>query len=263
MLIAIFIIGGMLVWGQFSIKELPLFKAGNGLRLMSMNITAGNKLSTDDQEAMLQSEPDIIVLVEWTGDNLDLSKFEKAGYSQIINHPRKVVHGLCILSKLEGRATIIESPVETPCALPIGQFRFEFEDRFYCLFAIHAPPPVLSCQGTNASYLQEIATWLSEGRLNQDKDIGMRNDLVLLAGDFNTLPKTASIDAFKAAGFSDYFHPYNLSKATWKPMNSIPYLARIDYILFPDELLCKEQFRFEIKKSDHLGLIADFALKMD
>lgn len=144
----------ILLLGNFNIT---LIKTKDQLRIISMNISAGNILSTVLQNNLIETQPDIIILIEWTGNNLDLAKFKKEGYYVILDHPRKKVHGLCILSKIDGLSTVIEAPVETPCALPLGQFRFKWQDSAITLFAIHAPPPVPSCKGTTSDYLKAVA----------------------------------------------------------------------------------------------------------
>ncbi|MCP4522141.1 MAG: hypothetical protein GY827_10695 [Cytophagales bacterium] len=58
------------------------------------------------------------MIVEWT-ENFDLSFFKKQGYHVLLNHPRKVTHGLCILSKIHGQVAILEAPIKTPYRLPI------------------------------------------------------------------------------------------------------------------------------------------------
>lgn len=226
-----------------------------------MNVSAGNILTQKVQDDLIPSEPDIITVIEWTGDNLDLRKFDSAGYRVILDHPRKTVHGLCILSKIPGEVNLIESPVLTPCALPIGQFRFKINQTSFCLFALHAPPPVEACEGSTEAYLNAISRWIEAGKLRQEIGIGQTGDLILITGDLNTVPTQDAIQPFKNAGLYDHFSPYNLAASTWKPYKRSPYLAKIDYILIPKGIQCQGQIRFDPGNSDHLGLLADIVIE--
>ncbi|HCS20808.1 MAG TPA: hypothetical protein DIW47_09655 [Bacteroidetes bacterium] len=257
LLLGILLIACIIFWGQLSIQNLPASKPKDSLRIITMNVAAGNVLSQETQDRLIRSESDILVVIEWNGDNLDLRKFNSVGYSVILNHPGKAVHGLCILSKLGGEGLLINSPIITPCALPIGQFRFKIKDTPFCLFALHAPPPVTACAGTTDDYLDTIVSWIADGKLNQDIGIGKSGDRVLIAGDLNTLPFQNSLVQFRKAGLLDHYSPYNFVAPTWKPYKRSPYLAKIDYILVPKGIPCENQLRFEIAGSDHLGLMGD------
>lgn len=255
-----------LVWGTFllvgnmSIDILPVAKAENQLRILSMNVATGNILPEQLQENIIQTKPDIIVIIEWTGDNLDLDKFRRAGYQAILNHPRKKVHGLCILSKWEGEVSVIESPIETPCTLPLGQYRFTWQNQNITLFAMHAPPPVPACKGTTSDYLKAVANWIEHGKLVQDIGVGKQEDLVLIAGDFNCLSFDSGIQQLKSKHLADPYAAFNFTAQTWKPFAAFPYIAKIDYILFADTFRYINRYRFTIDKSDHLGLITDLTL---
>lgn len=260
LLIGFVVLIGTLAWGQLSIHTLPTSKPKDTFRIISMNVSAGNMLSLQAQDELIRSEPDIIAVIEWNGNNLDLRKFDSAGYKAVIDHPRKTVHGICVLSKLPGEVHILESPVLTPCTLPVGQFRFRINQTPFCLFAVHAPPPVQACAETTGDYLGAIASWISEGRLNQDIGIGKPGDKVLITGDLNTLPFQNALVLFKKAGMTDHYSTFNFIAPTWKPYKRWPYLAKIDYILIPKGIACKDQLRFEIDGSDHLGVLGDIGM---
>lgn len=66
--------------GNYSIDKLPITKTKNQLRIVSMNVSAGNILSSLLQDNLIQTQPDLIILIEWTGNNLDLKKFNNIGY---------------------------------------------------------------------------------------------------------------------------------------------------------------------------------------
>lgn len=246
--------------GNYSIDKLPITKAKNQLRIVSMNVSAGNILPNLLQDNLIQTQPDIIILIEWTGNNLDLKKFNNIGYKTVLNHPRKKVHGLCILSKFDGHSTIIEAPIKTPCTLPLGQFRFKWEDNNITLFAVHAPPPVPSCKSTTFDYLEAVANWIENGELLSDLGIGKQGDNLILAGDFNSLPFSNGIKKLKNKHLQDTYSPYNFISPTWKPFRLSPYMVKIDYIFFSNKFKSGTTYRFRIDKSDHLGLVTDLTL---
>lgn len=262
LLLSIFVLtlvslGVLITMGNVNVDKLPIEKTERQLRVISMNVSADNVLPTSLQDNLIKTQPDIIVVIEWTGNNLDLNKFSKAGYQTILNHPRKKVHGICVLSKLKGISTIIEAPIKTHCTLPLGQFRFKWQDKYFSLFAIHAPPPVPSCKGTTSKYLEAIADWVDNGKLNSNIGIGKKDDIVLMAGDFNSLSFQNGIESLLKNGLKDKHSKYNFINPTWKPIKPFPYLARIDYILYSNELKLSITRRFHIDNSDHLGIMAD------
>jgi exonuclease III len=252
---------GTIILGNYNIDHLPKTKNENHLRVLSMNVSADNVLDQNFQNEIINSNPDIIIVIEWTGNNLNLVNFNAAGYKTVLNHPRKKVHGICILSKLEGQLKIIETPVKTPCKLPLGQFRFQWNDKFITLFAVHAPPPVPSCKGTTSDYLHAISNWLDNGRLNQDIGNAKQGDLTILAGDFNSIPFDKEIKQIKNKGILDSYSLFNLTNQTWKPLQLFLYIFKIDYVLFSDSFKSINCLKFKIDKSDHLGLMSDLELK--
>lgn len=251
-------LGGLLcILGNTGIDKLPNHKTTHDLRIVSMNVSADNILSDTFQDHLIQTQADIIVVIEWTGNNVNLNKFTKAGYHTILNHPRKKVHGICILSKLEGIATILEAPIKTPCTLPLAQFRFQWHDKYITLFAVHAPPPVSACKGTTTEYIAAIADWVDDGKLSSSIGVGEQGDHLIMAGDFNSLAFEGGIKKLKSKSLTDVYTEFNLIAPTWKPFRLLPYIARIDYILFSPTFSATSTSRFVIDHSDHLGLLTD------
>lgn len=251
---------GLLLWGELTIQSLPIEKPDNKIRIVSMNVSSDNVLSELDQRKLINSKADIIVVLEWNGKNLNIEEFEKAGYRTILNQSRKKVHGICILSQLMGDIHLLEAPIETPCSLPIGQFRFEYASQSVCLFAVHAPPPVEGCKQTTSLYLTEIASWIKNGKLIREIGIGQKDDLVIVAGDLNSLPWQNGLAQLNASGLLDTDHKYNLSKSTWMPLKHSIHIAKIDYILFPEYFKASKSVRFNIENSDHLGILTDIEI---
>jgi exonuclease III len=225
-----------------------------------MNLMAHNRLGKDFTEKLLNSQSDIIVILEWNGDNLPLQKFKEKGYHVLIDHPRKAVHGICVLSKIKGEAIVLDAPVATPCALPLGNIRFKWKEEYISLIAVHIPPPVSMCEGTNGPYMDAIASWVNKGRMTENKGVSRMNDPAILAGDFNCFPFNGSLGSIKDKGFNDAFGGLALTETTWKPLRKGPYLARIDYILSSAKFKTLNAYRYIIPGSDHLGITADLEL---
>lgn len=246
--------------GNRNIDPLPVSLKKDHLRIVSMNVSADNILTDFLQNNLLKTSPDIIVIIEWTGNNVNLKRFEEEGYTAVLNHPRKKVHGLCILSRLKGDVAIIEAPIKTPCTLPLGQLRFKWKETFITLFAIHAPPPVSSCNGTTTPYLKHISGWIQNGKLCTDIGAGKSGDNVILAGDFNCIPTDEGIEIFRNKHLKDGYSTYSVTSPTWKPFPFSPYLVKIDYLFFSDTFIPTTNERFRIEHSDHIGLITDLSM---
>lgn len=257
LMLLILLAGSIVYLGNKDIHQMPANKQSNQLRIVSMNVATGNVLPDSLQQNLITIGADIIVIIEWTGNNINLNRFEKAGYQLVLNHPRKKVHGICILSKCPGVSGIVEAPVKTPCTLPLGQFRFVWHDSTITLFAVHAPPPMPSCEGTTQPYLSAMASWIEQGKLIMDKGIGKSGDHLILAGDFNSLPFEAGIKQIRSKQLSDGLFACNMISPTWKPFETSPYLAKIDYIFFSSSFKQSSFSRFSINQSDHLGLVTD------
>lgn len=253
----------LLLIGNIGIDKLPISKTktDNNLRIVSMNVSADNILSSSYQDNLIETKPDIIVVIEWTGNNLDLTKFRQAGYLTILDKPRKKVHGICILSKIDGVSTIIEAPIETPCTLPLGQFRFKWHDKNITLFAIHAPPPVPACKGTTSIYLKAIADWSIEGNLSSDLGVGKAGDHLILTGDFNSLPFDSGVEKLRSKQLQDNYSKSSFTSPTWKPFKCFPYIAKIDYILFSSYFRHIDSYRFTIDNSDHAAVMTDLTFR--
>lgn len=240
--------------------KLPIEKPAGAFRVISMNIHAGNVLDKDYTNKILESDADVIVIIEWNGTNMPLNTFMQKGYHVLIDHPRKAVHGLCVLSKVNGKATVLKSPVATPCALPVGIIRLECKNKAISLFALHAPPPVPSCKGTTNDYISAVAGWIDLGRVDSAIGVARVGDIALFAGDFNCLPFEDGISNMKKKGMKDASGGSSIFKPTWKPFSFFPYIAKIDYVLCPSELEVIADYRFDIPESDHLGVLTDIKL---
>ena len=246
--------------GNASIKKLPESNPTNSLRIVSMNILANNVLTEKLQRQLINSNPNIIVMLEWSGNNLVLTEFTSQGFRVVLNEPTRGVHGICMLSKLNGSASIIEAPIKTPCPIPIGQLRFEWQNSSISLFAIHAPPPIAACEATTGKYLNAVSKWFESGNLTTDIGAGKKGDQLILVGDFNSISLHQNIKRMKSKGLNDAHCDFCVTDQTWRPSSSFPYLVKIDYILTSGSLKSINAQRFRISKSDHLGLLADLQI---
>jgi endonuclease/exonuclease/phosphatase (EEP) superfamily protein YafD len=236
--------------GHFGIVTAPPAKPQGKLRLLTINVLGGNRLTDLTQQALLDAQADVLVLLEWNGNNLDLHKFIQAGYELVIDQPTRGVHGLALLSKIPGRAVYLDSPIESPCSLPLGTFTFFHREERYHLFAAHAPPPIPACGSTTAPYIEFIARQVSAGRLNS-------GERVLIAGDLNSFPLQAAMRDLRRRGLADSWSQWSPFAPTWRPLAWFPLLARIDYVLYPVEMRSLGAYRLAVEGSDHLGILQD------
>ena len=256
------VIAAVSVWILLSLPahKAPLKKSAETLRIGLANLSFENKRIRALSEIVKEIEPDLLIGLEWTGNNLDLAALKHYGYKTILDAPQKGTHGICIIGKgnLKARATAVQSPVRGPCRMPIGIARFQLKDNPLSVLGVHAPPPIRACRNTTEPTLKVIASWVADGRLQQHIGIAQKGDLVIIMGDMNTLPFQPAINYFKNAGMRDSYSNTNWRPGpTWSPVSWFPAFCRIDYIFVPTQVGILNSQTFNLPGSDHRGIFVD------
>lgn len=239
-------------------------KPAGSLRIGAANLHFGNARPAEVTARLLSAQPDILLLVEWTGANADLEALRRGGYRLVLDYPRIGPHGLALFVRngVEAWARLHDAPVHSPCRLPLAVARLRVEGRILTFFGVHAPPPVPSCKGSNRPYLEALAALIADGRLRDDFGHGQRGDPVLMAGDLNAMPMGPALAALRRSGLADPLrHSGNRSlKPTWSPLPAIPSMIRLDYVLAGPACKPLSAWTSDLPDSDHRAVFADFAL---
>ena len=238
-------------------NQQDVFRIGIG------NLNYRNDDSFELSKAIINENCDVFFCFEWTSKNLDKKYLKNKGYKFLLNVPKKGTHGICILSRkrFKGKAIIHKAPIKGPCAIPYGMVRMKLNDNYITMLGVHLPPPVRSCKNTTDTSIFEFSKYVKDGVFSDDIGIARKNDIAILAGDFNALPNNKAMHSIKNAGLIDSYKKMNVFPGpTWSPVAWIPAFLRIDYIFTSRKLELVTSKRFKLPESDHSGLVTEINL---
>jgi endonuclease/exonuclease/phosphatase (EEP) superfamily protein YafD len=231
------------------------------LRIAAANLAFDNKESAAAGRLVADLGADVLILLEWTGQNADGHLAEES-WNVVLDEPRQSAHGVRILVRptLEADAELVPSPIDGPCPLPIATARVRFGRGWLGILGIHAPPPIEGCGEMNAPTLTALANLVHDGRLLEDVGALRQGDPVVMAGDFNALPGSVEMAPLRHVGLVDthtrrHWRPIG----TWTPSKSVPHLLRIDYVLAPSDVPVVGSWTVNLPGSDHRAVIAELA----
>lgn len=257
----IFVVSAMLLlvaWLWSLPDSVPPAPAPAHLRVVVANLHYTNRQPVAAAQRLAATQADVVLVLEWTGHNLDVPTLRTAGWHPALQEPRRGTHGLLVLLR-EGRAGTaarVPAPVRGPCPMPLATLRLNLPGGPVSLLGVHAPPPIPACRETTAPSLHAFAAWVESGKMRQTVGAAQAGDPVILLGDLNTLPWAASLDALADAGLTDAFAAtrYRFGP-TWSPLG--PALGRIDYIFAPPTHPPEQAWTLRLPGSDHRAVVAD------
>lgn len=244
-------------------SAMPAGRANDSIRVVTANLYHQNDRPGAAAELLAQLDADVLIMLEWTGKNLDLETLERASLKPILREPRPGTHGICVLARggLEADVSLVPSPVSGPCRMPFATMRLRRGPVVLSLIGVHVPPPVSSCRRTTGPTIEAVASWVADGRLARDVGAARKGDPVLLVGDFNALPMSSSMDAVRTNGLVDAYDSTNWRPGpTWSPSRWLPPVTRIDYIFAPAALTVHRAWVLALPGSDHRLVMAEFLL---
>ncbi len=239
-------------------------KEADHIRLVTANIYYENKVPKAVATQLVETQADIISILELRKNNIDIHLLKDNGFTSIIHEPRKGTHGtyLGVHKSWKAQSSIVKSPVKGPCNMPIGTARLSKKNRRFSVLTIHAPPIIAACKNTNEPNIKAIANWIKDGKLIKDIGSAKSGDPVFVLGDLNALPFSEAIQALLTSDLQDTYKEANfLPGATWSPHTNVPAISRIDYIFSPQQYNVVDSWIFTLPGSDHRGVAADIQLK--
>ena len=241
----------------------PPKKSDNALRIGLANLNFENKRISALSEIIKEINSDVLIGLEWTGNNIELDVLRPHGFKVALNEPKSGTHGICIIVKdyLITQASLIQSPIRGPCRLPIGIVRTYRNNKPIALFGVHAPPPIRACRNTTEPTLKVLSSWVKDGILRQDIGIAQKGDYAIIVGDMNTLSIQPSIKYFENSGLRDSYSTINWRPGpTWSFYSWLPALFRLDYIFVSSKVNILDSGLFNLPGSDHRGIFADIEI---
>ncbi|MFC1572337.1 endonuclease/exonuclease/phosphatase family protein [Candidatus Eisenbacteria bacterium] len=230
------------------------------LRLITANILYTNDQVADVTDRLTNLDADLILVLEWTGNNLARQQLTAKSYALHADSRRPGTAGSCILLRegVEAKFEVVASPVAGQCTMPVTTGRIKFGPSWVSVIGVHAPPPRSMCANKNAEFLTAVADWFDDGRLRHDIGEAVAADPVVLLGDLNAIPLSKEISAFRHSGLTDACSVTNLRPLfTWRPRTWLPPVARVDYIFLGEQLEAMDAGVFDLPGSDHRLVLAD------
>lgn len=229
-------------------------------RVAAANLAYNNSNIADATRVIQQLDAHVLVLLEWTGTNIGSALLSDSSWQAVLDEPRRSAHGVLVLVRrpLEATAALVPPPVEGPCPIPVATVRLRMGSEWVGLLGIHAPPPIPTCEETNAPTLSALAELVEDGRLTENLGTARRGDRVVMAGDLNAHPSSQGVTRILASGLVDtYADRHWRPTGTWTSPNWILHLIRIDYVLASRDLPVVGSWTVDLPGSDHRAVVAD------
>lgn len=231
---------------------------GKTLRIVSANLLYSNPKSGLAAQKMVDLNPDIIVVLEYTQNNIDTDLLLQNNYKFVVEKARRDAGGIAILCKNEYKAEgeIIERPFKDIPCFPFATISLTVNDKKMTLIGVHTLPPVTKVNITTDA-IKGIQSWIQDGKLAKSIGSGQKGDLVVLAGDFNWFASSPLMKNFQKQGLLDSTKKSSqFNNATWG-FSFLTRLFRIDCIYISKYISFNNSKTVKIIGSDHLGVMTD------
>lgn len=232
--------------------------------IVTANLLYSNKNSpTVITKELIELDADIYVLHEASVElNVDAELFTSSGYSvHSFNDSSHIAFNSVIASRLSTQYEYINLEYTygfDPIFIkPFYASRIIVNAVPIVIIGAHIPPAILMPKEIEKLRLKaftEISELISDGKIsNTFEGPSLEvNDLVVIAGDLNTFPSDKLLSHFISSGLNDsILAGQNLYDFTWKPIDTVPFIARIDYIFHSKYLSAVNNNTHIIAGSDH------------
>ena len=246
--VASLIVGVFVMFYQsYSFDEI-ISKESNTIRVGYVNLNK-SIISLNELTAFKKFDCDIWLFAEWNGNNFDPWTDFETQYRRAFEFADNKTMGFLVLAKDSLNLKAYEfDERKNPYQCNYKKLMLEYED--FNLAFLHAPPPVPSCKYETHEYINDALGYLAEKDANRGQ---------LIIGDLNTLPKSKSYNLIIDQGFDDAFAKKSIFKGTYGGAKFLPKLVRIDYAFSSERVNISSVNRFQLKSSDHCGLLVDIS----
>jgi len=230
------------------------------LRVSAVNLFRSNSHPSEATRRLAGLDADLLVALEWTGDNLDIGSLVGSGLVPVLDEPRHGSHGVLVLARRPAavEAALVRNRARAHCGRPIATVRVAFGGEWLSVLGVHSPPPNENCGANRASPTNILAELIDNGELQRDFGACHKGDPVIVAGDLNALPVFPTVQRLLDEGMVDtYAEQHWRPTGTWTGFPWAPGLARIDFILASRRLLTTGSWVVGLPGSDHCAVIAD------
>jgi endonuclease/exonuclease/phosphatase (EEP) superfamily protein YafD len=223
----------------------------SALRVLTANLSFHNQKTKETTCTILSCNPDVIVLLEWTGVNFDSEEATQKGRLALVNspqpcladNPKNGAYGIGIFVRLPfaQEGCVVPSPVKGPSPLPLGTARIRYQHRDITVIGLHAPAPI--SEWTTKPTIRKAIEPISKGTLTEDFGAGQAGDGVILTGDFNVPSFDPILREVKQRGLIDaYSVPNRKPGPTWAPFACFPTLLNFYTAIYGDRFMREQTF---------------------
>jgi endonuclease/exonuclease/phosphatase (EEP) superfamily protein YafD len=233
------------------------------MRVATANLQLGNSRPADAARRLGGLDLDLLLVLEWTGSNLDLEAMRRRSLVPVLDAPHPGTHGILVLvrASMDVTAAVVPSPVEGPCAMPLAAVRIPHPETSFSVLGVHPPPPIAVCRDTTEPTVRAISSWINDGRLIVDVGPARSGDPVVVLGDFNQLPYLGSWRLLRSRGLVDtYAASRRRPGPTWSPTRYLPAFARIDYVFAPSWFRPLDSWNLRLPGSDHRAVMTELEI---
>lgn len=243
----------LVIWGNYSIisdllPKLPAKTKGKPLQIMSVNLLARNRKTTSVIQKIIEVQPDVIVLQEYSPKwHRAFSRNFASQYPHAIYKVRTDSFGGAIYAKIP----FIESTCRLSLGAGVPTFRVEVEheSQRWIIYNIHLLPP------RRLDYVeiqqQQFAALY--------KALQVEKHPLLVCGDFNWTQHNWYHRRLKNLGLQEGHESCGHGTGnTWPTLGLLNYFPgiRIDHIYTGNGIICADHYTAAIAGSDHFALIA-------
>jgi len=215
----------------------------SALRVLTANLSFHNQKTKETTCTILSCNPDVIVLLEWTGVNFDSEEATQKGYLALVHapqpcladNPKNGAYGIGIFVRLPfaQEGCVVPSPVKGPSPLPLGTARIRYQHCDITVIGLHAPAPI--SEWTTKPTIRKAIEPISKGKLTEDFGAGRAGDGVILTGDFNVPSFDPILRQVKRRGLKDAYAECNRRPGpTWAPFECLPTLLSYYFTIHSD-----------------------------
>ena len=204
-------------------------------------------------EAILGAHADVVVVPECSRSSISEETLATQGYRLLLDARDPSPGGLCVVSRLEGDASVLPPAWAGPCATPFGVVRFSVGSQHLSVLAVHLPSRMPACEATNDGAVSNLAGLVGGGKLVADLGVGRAGDLVVVAGNLNAAGK--QLAPLRAAGLAETGEVGGQKLSTW---SLGPVRMWLDHVFVPAGWSVLSTSVFDLPGAEHRGLAADF-----
>jgi endonuclease/exonuclease/phosphatase (EEP) superfamily protein YafD len=245
LLLNLFLIGRLALHAEVSRAALaPDFS----LRVVSLNVLASNPGTPVVLQYLLESDADVIALIETNQQWLDALVPLQAKYPHHILHPRRDNFGIALFSRIPLQKARILDPARS--GLPSIEARLNYRGRDLTIIATHPVPPYRKAlAGFRDTQLAALAGYVRQS-----------TDPVLLVGDLNATPWSAGMRLATSGnlGFRSLAAPWT---PTWRARSLVA--IPIDHALCTAPLVITRRQVGPDVGSDHRPLLLEVGWAAD